>query len=77
MATTIARVTRKRARGGYPWDRWTDGKARRARRRKDFRCSPEGFKATLASHAARKGLAVTVSIKGNAVEFQFSKKGEP
>ncbi len=71
MVTRIAKVTR-RNQGLYPWDKWTDGKPRRAVKGKDFNCSPSGFAATLYTHAQRNDRRVTVSIDGDSVEFQFS-----
>lgn len=72
MAATISRVRSRTSK--YPWKRWTDGKARRAKKGIDFTCSPEGFRTTLAGHADRHGFRVTASINEDTVEFQFIKK---
>lgn len=72
MASTIKRVGKRKP---YPWDQWTDGKARRAVKGADFRCSSPGFAATLYSHANRHELNVKVSVPDKkTVEFQFSKR---
>ncbi len=73
MATTIRRTPGRKP---YPWESWTDGKARRAMKGDDFKCSPIGFSRTLYSYADRHGFSVRVSIGGKAVEFQFSKKAK-
>lgn len=57
----------------YPWSRWADGGSYRVRQGKEFKCEPRSFRSALYVHAGRAGLSVTTAIKGNAVEFQFSK----
>lgn len=71
MATIIKGVKSRRNR--YDWNLWANGKAYRAERGRDFHTVPESFRSTIYTYAHRKGLSVTVTINGNAVEFQFSK----
>lgn len=72
MASRIKKVGKR-----YPWDKWTDGKPRRAKKDRDFTCSPEGFAATLYARARRKSMHVSVSIAdAKTVEFQFEKRPE-
>lgn len=71
MAEVIERVGSRRSL--YDWETWTNGKAYRAVRGKDFDVSTASFRSTLSVHAHRKGLTVRVSVDGDAVEFQFSK----
>jgi hypothetical protein len=70
MASTIKSVG-----NAYPWDEWTDGKARRAKKGRDFSCSAEGFASTLYTHASRKSMGVRVSVPDpKTVEFQFLRR---
>ena len=71
MATPIKAVRRPGTH--HPWDKWTDGRAWRARRGEDFTCTTCGFRSSLHSIATRRGLKVIVSDHGDAVEFQFSR----
>lgn len=72
MAATIKRVGRRHE---YPWHEWTDGRAWRARKGTDFKCSAAGFASTIYTHAHRHALTVTVSVPDvKTVEFQFEKK---
>ena len=70
MARVIGRIQKR-----YPWDKWTDGKARRARRGADFQCTCDGFAQTLYSHATRHQLSVSLSVDASKelVDFQFAK----
>ena len=69
MAETIAKID-----SGYPWARWANGRAWRARFDVDFTCTVSGFRNSLYAYAKRAGLKVTCSEKpGNIVEFKFSK----
>ena len=69
MASRIKSVGKR-----YPWDKWTDGKPRRAKKGRDYTCTTEGFAATLYTRARRKELSVSVSIPDSkTVEFQFEK----
>jgi hypothetical protein len=69
MAATIKKIGRQ----GYPWSQWTDGRAWRARRGKDFKCSAAGFRSTLYTHASRNDRTVYVSVPdAKTVEFKFS-----
>jgi hypothetical protein len=69
MAATIKRIGKRRE---YPWSVWTDGRAWRARKGTDFKCSAAGFRSTLYTHASRHDLTVFVSVPdAKTVEFRF------
>jgi hypothetical protein len=68
MATVIEKVS---TRIRYPWHKWTDGKARRAKQGRDFNGKPSSFRNALYVRANRQELSVTVALKGDSVEFQF------
>lgn len=70
MAKTIPQVgTRLK----YPWKQWTNGKAWRAEKGKDFD-SADALCDSLYARARRHGLKVKVHQKGQQfVEFQFSR----
>ena len=72
MAKVIDRVRSSKPK--YPWELWTDGQARRVERGKDFDPPAPVFRNVLDVHAYRNKLSVTASVKGDAVEFQFSSK---
>lgn len=72
MASRIKELVH--ARTQYPWSKWTNGSTWRAEPDADFTCSPIGFKSALHAHAYRKGFKVETSIKGDSVEFRFSKR---
>ena len=59
------------ARQRYDWARWTNGKFWRAHRGRDFKCSSDGFVASLYARARRDGLKVEVANHGESVEFRF------
>jgi hypothetical protein len=71
MASVIDRVS---TRPRYPWKKWADGKARRAKQGRDFSGDPRVFRNTLYVHATRNELSVTVHIEERTVEFQFFKR---
>lgn len=72
MASRIKSVGKR-----YPWDRWTDGSAWRAKKGRDFKCSASGFRSTLYTHAEKIGATVSATVVDpKTVEFQFEKKPE-
>ena len=62
------------ARDKHDWHRWTDGSAWQAFKGVDFDCTPDGFRSCLYQHARRKGFSVRVSMEGDTVTFQFSRR---
>ena len=71
MAEVIKKVTRWSL---YDWTTWTNGKAYRAVRGRDFQVSPAAFRSAISAHASRKGLRVVTAVSGDTVEFQFFPK---
>lgn len=58
----------------YPWDKWTDGKARRLRKGKDFVNSVESVLNSARYQARRRGLTVNYRVDGDdSVTLSFSK----
>jgi hypothetical protein len=57
----------------YPWDEWFDGKVRLLVHGKDFKVTPDSFRATCYWAGRRKGFhirAAVVGIKKNKVALQ-------
>lgn len=71
MATVISKLVS--ARDKYNWTKWTDGKVYRARKGRDFTCTRDGFRSAVYRIAQRRKLDVSIVLRGDTVEFQFSK----
>jgi hypothetical protein len=71
----VARTLKKfePVRERYPWATWANGKIWRVERGEDFSCTAHGFRQQLYAYAKLNSLKVRATIKGDAVEFQFSK----
>lgn len=73
MAQQLDRL--EHARSKYDWPTWTNGRPWRAKAGRDFDCSVVGFRQTLYTHARKAGLRVSIAVRGDAVDFQFSGRG--
>lgn len=59
----------------YPWAEWTDGQARILTMGTDFDTTVTGFRSTLASYAARRGLRAITSVRSEKeIAVQFVKR---
>lgn len=65
---------RKRKSWVYPWDEWTDGRTRVAKRGVDFTTTPEAFRNTLYAAGWRRRLSVVTRIYRDEVTFRFEPK---
>jgi hypothetical protein len=61
----------------YNWEAWTDGRVHVCTRGEDFSVRPLKFVAAAHSHAKRKGFRVFTRVRGDDVEVQFLRKGQP
>lgn len=55
----------------YPWDEWTDGKAREFSHGIDFGCTPESFQAMAYRIAHARQLKVRTQRRGDKVRLMF------
>ena len=55
----------------YPWDEWADGRTWRVVHGTDFTISPMIFRNSVYVAARSRGMRARVSVKGDAVVFQF------
>lgn len=75
MADVVNHIVRKVR--TYPWAQWSDGRAWLAKKGRDFKCSPAGFRSAVYMAALRQNRAVVVTVDGDEVGFQFGKKKKP
>ena len=72
MAQILKRLVSKRNK--YDWNLWADGRAYRAIKGKDFKCSVAGFRSALYQIARRRQMKVQVTADDKTVAFQFHKQ---
>ena len=61
-------------RAEYPWDAWTDGKARVLTQGVHFHVPPKFFSVAAYQHARRKGYCLQARVEGTKITVQFTKR---
>lgn len=61
---------KKRTRGKYPWDDWSDGKVYEVNC-EEFEVEPQAFRMSVYGAARQRGLKAATSVEGSIVTFQM------